>query len=76
MWTSLRIYIYKIVDFISGLSGLLYRTGWTSVNGILNFISVKFNMINDHNKQLKKSAEFITLQNFYYVNNWIDIQDN
>ena len=35
MWTSLRIYIYKIVDFISGLSGLLYRTGWTSVNGIL-----------------------------------------
>ena len=37
MWTSLRIYIYKIVDFISGLSGLLYRTGWTSVNGILNF---------------------------------------
>lgn len=33
-------------------------------------------MINDHNKQLKKSAEFITLQNFYYVNNWIDIQDN
>ena len=36
MWTSLRIYIYKIVDFISGLSGLLYRTGWTSVNGILN----------------------------------------
>ena len=24
------------VDFISGLSGLLYRTGWTSVNGILN----------------------------------------
>ena len=37
MWTSLRIYIYKIVDFISGLSGLLYRTGWTSVNGILIF---------------------------------------
>lgn len=36
MWTSLRIYIYKIVDFISGLSGLLYRTGWTSVNGILS----------------------------------------
>lgn len=36
MWTSLRIYIYKIVDFINGLSGLLYRTGWTSVNGILN----------------------------------------
>lgn len=35
MWTSLRIYIYKIVDFINGLSGLLYRTGWTSVNGIL-----------------------------------------
>ena len=34
MWTSLRIYIYKIVNFISGLSGLLYRTGWTSVNGI------------------------------------------
>ena len=38
MWTSLRIYIYKIVDFINGLSGLLYRTGWTSVNGILNLI--------------------------------------
>ena len=37
MWTSLRIYIYKIVDFISGLSGLLYRRGWTSVNGILIF---------------------------------------
>lgn len=36
MWTSLRIYIYKIVDFINGLSGLLYRTGWTSVNGILS----------------------------------------
>lgn len=35
MWTSLRIYIYKIVDFINGLSGLLYRTEWTSVNGIL-----------------------------------------
>lgn len=42
MWTSLRIYIYKIVDFINGLSGLLYRTGWTSVNGILmNRIYVK-----------------------------------
>ena len=41
MWTSLRIYIYKIVDFISGLSGLLYRTGWTSVNGILNNIMNK-----------------------------------
>ena len=38
MWTSLRIYIYKIVDFINGLSGLLYRTGWTSVNGILNLV--------------------------------------
>ena len=37
MWTSLRIYIYKIVDFINGLSGLLYRTGWTSVNGILKY---------------------------------------
>lgn len=44
MWTSLRIYIYKIVDFISGLSGLLYRTGWTSVNGIL---------INDRKEKLK-----------------------
>ena len=45
MWTSLRIYIYKIVDFISGLSGLLYRTGWTSVNGILiemeNILQIK-----------------------------------
>lgn len=38
MWTSLRIYIYKIVDFINGLSGLLYRTGWTSVNGILKLL--------------------------------------
>ena len=41
MWTSLRIYIYKIVDFINGLSGLLYRTGWTSVNGILNQFKAK-----------------------------------
>ena len=40
MWTSLRIYIYKIVDFISGLSGLLYRTGWTSVNGILIYFEL------------------------------------
>ena len=46
MWTSLRIYIYKIVDFINGLSGLLYRTGWTSVNGILTvfFVFWKYNI--------------------------------
>ena len=50
MWTSLRIYIYKIVDFISGLSGLLYRTGWTSVNGILIFVTKKFASFKIHDQ--------------------------
>lgn len=60
MWTSLRIYIYKIVDFISGLSGLLYRTGWTSVNGILNektktyYVSRRYKDWKGENKRLFK----------------------
>lgn len=50
MWTSLRIYIYKIVDFINGLSGLLYRTGWTSVNGILICYALNEEIIIDYIK--------------------------
>lgn len=57
MWTSLRIYIYKIVDFINGLSGLLYRTGWTSVNGILNHRLKKV--------YHKKSAEVVVCRDIY-----------
>ena len=53
MWTSLRIYIYKIVDFISGLSGLLYRTGWTSVNGILNYSIGKDKAVFIFDKKMK-----------------------
>ncbi|CDD49377.1 putative uncharacterized protein [Firmicutes bacterium CAG:308] len=53
MWTSLRIYIYKIVDFISGLSGLLYRTGWTSVNGILTLIPLPLILKNQLNQWLE-----------------------